>query len=121
MKLTRKIIDDISKFGNVPDERFYQQIEIITRGFYKNWLQDAEHIIERGELVETDEEILLIDFYAAVKIDRLKAQIDLVKEIESIDNPEGNEWLKEVSPVVESNSKELEKLSEKLDKVRPQG
>ena len=119
MKLTRKIIADIRKFSNLPEEKFHQHIKAITKGFYKNWLKDAEHLIERGEPVRTDEEILLIDFYEAVKINRLKGAIDLAKGIESIDNPEGNEWLKKVSSVTESRLEKLEKLSEKLDKVRP--
>lgn len=97
----------------------HQHIKAITKGFYKNWLKDAEHLIERGEPVRTDEEILLIDFYEAVKINRLKGAIDLAKGIESVDNPEGNEWLKKVSSVTESRLEKLEKLSEKLDKVRP--
>ena len=119
MKLTRKIIADIRKLSNLPEEKFHQHIKAITKGFYKNWLKDAEHLIESGEPVRTDEEILLIDFYEAVKINRLKGEIDLAKGIESIDDPEGKEWLKKVSSVTESRLEKFEKLSEKLDKVRP--
>ena len=119
MELTRKIIDDVREHSSLPKEIFCQRIKVITSGFYKEWLKDAEHLIEHGERVRTDKEILLIHFYEAVKIDPLKTEMNLVKGIKSIDDPEGNEWLKEISPVSESRLEKLEKLSEKLDKVRP--
>ena len=119
MKLTRKIIADIRKLSNLPEEKFHQHIKAITKGFYKNWLKDAEHLIERGEPVRTDEEILLIDFYEAVKINRLKGEIDLAKGIESIDDPEGKEWLKKFRLSLNQDSKNSKNYQKNLIKFDP--
>ena len=119
MKLTNDIIDRTRQFSNLPKERFHMYLEQSTSGFYKNWLKQAEQLIERGEHVITDEEILLLEFYEAYTLFPLQKEIEMIKLIQESNDPDAQNWLQKVSHVVKSTRQDIAELTEKLDNVRP--
>lgn len=122
MELRENIIEKIKESACLPLLRFNDRVKSVTQGHYKKWLDGAKRLIDLGELVATNEEMLLLDFYEAVEIVPLQKWLEMATKFEEMvkSDPEAKKAWMEMSKVIELRRQKHTELTQKFNKVRPQ-